>query len=277
MKKLKLSQPYASMVISGTLEAVPNIWGDVKYGEKIFIYADNVDKDFENGLDYNKALHRKVFNEMFLGNIPDSLFNTEVFLGYVIVGYTGEVIQYWSDELKKFLFVTDPHKFETPVDDYSTDLHDLYDAKSRLVKTRRITKRNRRMIVPVGDDAWNQLRDEKEYKHSFLFWEDYMKSLVQYPWMDADEEDIYLIKFEHQKKSITFSTNEPRWCMPIEIYGDLNKDHITVLYFDLDELSTVSQVGFDNDKKQESYKGHKNNWVQMISTPIGGMTKWKRK
>ena len=80
MKKLKLSQPYASMVISGTLEAVPNIWGDVKYGEKIFIYADNVDKDFENGLDYNKALHRKVFNEMFLGNIPDSLFNTEDFL-----------------------------------------------------------------------------------------------------------------------------------------------------------------------------------------------------
>lgn len=111
MRKLKLPQPYASMVMSGALDIVPDLWGDVKYEEKIFIYADEVAKEFNDGLDYSKEIHRKVFNEMTLGNIPDAEFEVMTFLGYVIVHCAGTPFRYWSENIYRGVFVKSPHKF----------------------------------------------------------------------------------------------------------------------------------------------------------------------
>lgn len=37
MRMIRLNQPYASMVVAGALETIPDIGGYVKYGEKIFV------------------------------------------------------------------------------------------------------------------------------------------------------------------------------------------------------------------------------------------------
>lgn len=278
MRKLKLPQPYASMVVSGTLEVIPDIWGDVKYGEKIFIYADNIAEDFKNGLNYSKALHQKVFNEMFLGNIPDNIFVSEAFLGYVIVHNTGRLTQYWPKDIERFLFVTTPHKFKFPIDDYSTNFHDLENIQSEFVKNKKIKRNGHLLIVPVGKNVWNQLRDKKAYKNLYLFWENYMNKIVPSEWGAEDEEPIDLIKFEHQHTSIMFDTNcSTGWTIPALFNDGINDKGVSIFNFDLEQLSPYSRVGFYSDKEKTHSKDSRKNWTHVIFIPMGGMTRWKRK
>ena len=59
-EKIRLPQPYATMVALGILQTLPNNWDDVRCGEKIFIYADGLDEKLQFGLDYGNPLHRKI-------------------------------------------------------------------------------------------------------------------------------------------------------------------------------------------------------------------------
>lgn len=279
MKKIRLNQPYASMVMSGTLEVIPNIWDDVRYGEKILIYADEVAEEFKDGLDFHKELHQKVYNGMVLNNIPDETFITGAFLGYVMVYHTGRFTKYWSGDIDKFLFVNSPHKLDLSIEDYSKEFCDFDSLKFKRVTTKRIKRSGHILTVPVGEDTWNQLRDKDTYKDVFLFWENYMTDIVPFEvWNDSGTEDhdpIDIIKFEYQKKSIKFDTNCNVEVAPVVI-GD-NKKLIYVFDFDLLQLSLDSAIKFFDEEEHKSHKEPKRQWVRMISTPMGRMTKWKRK
>ena len=62
---------------------------------------------------------------------------------------------------------------------------------------------------------------------------------------------------------------------------------IEVFQFDLDELSPNSTLGFfkkrepvrsDKSGKNTAYsQGNTHEWVHIIYTPMGGMTRWKRR
>lgn len=282
MKKIKLNQPYASMVMSGALEVIPNIWDDVKYGEKILIYADEVAEEFKDGLDFHKEFHQKVYNEMVLGNIPDETFITGVFLGYVMVYHTGRFTKYWSKDTDRFLFVNNPHKLDLSIEDYSQEFCDFDNLKFKQVTTKRMKRNGHILTVPVGEDIWNQLRNKDTYKDVFLFWENYMKEIVPFEiWNNSetnDSEPIDTIQFEYQKKSVKFITNGYTGrAIPVTFCGSTNTNWISVFNFDLDCLWAGSAIGFFDKEEQKSHKDHKSQWVSMIFTPMGGMTKWKRK
>lgn len=276
MRKLKLRQPYASMVISGALETIPDIWGNVKYGEKIFIYSDDLAEDFKDGLDFHKKVHRKVFNEMFLGNIPDEEYVSGVFLGYVSVYHTGRLTKYWSESIDCLLFIKDPHEFDFLTEDYGTNFHDLEDISSHPVKHREITRNRHILTVPVGEYTWNQLRNKDRYKDAYLFWEQYMEKLLPTLFSEEfdNEEPIQLVKFKYKAQVITFYTNcNTGWVIQTNLFENSIVDGY-VLNFDLCQLSQDSEVGF---VEQETSFEPKRQWIHVISTPMGGMTKWKRK
>ena len=62
---------------------------------------------------------------------------------------------------------------------------------------------------------------------------------------------------------------------------------IEVFQFDLDDLSPNSKLGFfkkretirtaNSEKKSYAGSGNNSEWVHIIYTPMGGMTRWKRR
>lgn len=68
MKKIKIKQPFASMVICGAFQTIPNLWENVLHGETIYIYAEGVDESFSMDLTL-KMKFTKVFGMKCLSEI----------------------------------------------------------------------------------------------------------------------------------------------------------------------------------------------------------------
>jgi len=295
MRKIKLEQPYASMVICGALQTIPSRWDDIKEGEKILIYADGVSQQFaKEPLDFRNEVHRKFINELFFGNLPEETYPVGKYLGYVKVSSSGTRTKNWPTDNDKFIFVKDPHIFDIAIEDFKCDIYQLDKLASHPSNPRRMERKGWQLIVPVGLSAWQQLRNEDEYKDVFVFWESYMGKIVppvfanilQEPSSDDDDE-ISEVHFVYNNQVIKFVTDfSVGWNMAG--YKENGKiKSIEVFQFDLDDLSPNSKLGFF--KKREpirAEKGVRNNstasgnnreWVHIIYTPMGGMTRWKRR
>lgn len=291
MRKLKLPQPYASMVVSGALETIPDMWGDVQYEEKIFIYADNVTEDFKDGLNFKIPSHRKVFNEMTLGNIPDNEYTVGAFLGYVTIAHCGTFIKYWQKETDRFLFIKNPRRFINPIEDYSINFHDFDDVKSYSVKTNRIKREGGKLIVPVGKGTWNLLGNREEYRNVFLFWENYMEKIFSI-WSslitndEEIDEGVSDVEFKFNGKSMMFCTDgNVGQSFRSYVEDENKKSYLDTLEFDLIGPLVDNGTAIEDWRKpivpsleeQNKPKKDRRPWIRMISVPMGGITKWKRK
>lgn len=281
MRKLKLPQPYASMLIAGTLKTIPGMWGDVEYNEKIFIYADGVDKEFENGLDLDKEMHQKVFNEMFYGNIPDETFIVDAYLGYIFATHIGETREDRFKRADRFLFVKSAHEFDTPIDNFETNLKDLMDAPAHSPKIRRMRRKGDTLMVPVGEYTWNMLKDKNEYKKVYMFWESYMSEIVQplFSMEDDDRNDIETIYFKYKNQTMVFSTN---FEVGEDIVGD-KKHQYFIFRFDLDCRVTSCETDFKEDpvpsrQEEDEHRMYpRRPWIHFISVPMGGQPGWRKR
>ena len=296
MRKLKLEQPYASMVICGALQTIPNLWNDIKEGEKILIYADEVSQQFvKEPLDFKNEVHRKFMNELFFGNLPENTYPVDKYLGYVIVSIAGTRTKNWPIITDKFVFVKNPHVFKQPIKDFKCDIFQLDKQPAHPSNPKRMERKGDRLIVPVGLSAWQQLRDEEEYKDVFVFWESYMGKIVppvfanilEPPSLDDDDDEIWEVHFVYENKIIKFVTNYSVGWNMAGYKEDGKTKGIEVFQFDLDELSPNSKLGFfkkretvrtiKSEKKSYAESGKNNEWVHIIYTPMGGMTRWKRR
>ena len=289
MRKLKLEQPYASMVICGALQTIPSRWDDIKEGEKILIYADGVSQQFtKEPLDFRNEVHRKFMNELFFGNLPEETYPVGKYLGYVKVSSSGTRTKNWPTDNSKFIFVKDPHVFEIAIEDFKCDIYQLDKLSSHPSNPRRMERKGWQLIVPVGLSAWQQLRSEDEYKDVFVFWESYMGKIVPPVFANIDdEEEIGEVHFVYDNKTIKFVTDySVGWNMAGYKENGKTKG-IEVFQFDLDDLSPNSKLGFfkkretirtaKSEKKSYAGSGNNSEWVHIIYTPMGGMTRWKRR
>lgn len=290
MRKIRLEQPYASMVICGALQTIPNRWDDIKEGEKILIYADGLSQQFiKESLDFKNEVNRKFINELFFGNLPEDSYPVGQYLGYVKVSNSGTRTKNWPIDSDNFLFVKDPHVFDIVIEDYKYDIYQLDKLASHLSTLKRMERKGWKLTVPVGLSAWQQLRNEEEYKEVFIFWESYMGKIVPPvfaniltpPSLDDDDE-ISEVHFVYDNKVIKFITDySVGWnMMGYEENGKTK--NIEVFQFDLDALSPNSKIGFFKkreliNEEKRTASDNKHEWVQIIYTPMGGMTKWKRK
>lgn len=285
MKKLILPQPDAAMFIAGIKNIIPDQWGNTVYNEKIFIYAEDSNKDWS--LRLNIPSNQKLFNQMVLGNVSDELLATGCFIGYVNITNKGICTPYW--ESRPHLFVNRPHQFDSPIANYDTEYAILDKAVSSLFQIKRIARSGNKLIVPVGEATWEDLRDKECFKDIYLCWEDYMKTLVHAPSIISNannfDETIDVIEFVYKTRKMIFETDGlPEWSLRIwqdsldENYNTKRKPKcypLPILSFDLACLSPTSSVHF-KEKKPERKRKEGNVWVRMISTPMGGMNKWRR-
>jgi hypothetical protein len=291
MRKLKLNQPYASMVICGALQTVPNQWDDIKEGEKILIYADEVSDQFtKQPLDFKNEVHRKFLNELFFGNLPEGTYPVDKYLGYVIVSSSGTRTKNWPIGTGKYVFVKNPHVFDQSVEDFKCDIYQLDKLPAHPFIPKRMERKGDELIVPVGLSAWQQLRDEDEFEDVFIFWESYMGKIVPPVFANIleppseDDDEIWEVHFVYDNKVIKFATNYGvGWNMAAYKENGKTKS-MEVFQFDLVEISPNSKLGFlpkrepvRSEKKSTSSQGSKHEWVHIIYTPMGGMTRWKRR
>ena len=284
MRKIKIEQPFASMVICGALQTIPDNWGDVKVGEKILIYAGDISKNYlSSPLDCGSELDRKYSNEMFFGNISEDTYTVNEYLGYVTVASEGKTTDGWPLETDKVLFVRRPYEFEEKIENYNEDILRLDSLHAHPFPRKTMRHDGQVLYVPVGESAWNEVRDKELFNKTFVFWESYMSEISPYPWrtdrFDLEYDTIFEVRFCYGKQEIIFQANvgasDLGWNIR-QYEKDGEKYNVDVFEFNLFQLDVLSKVGFIN-KEQTQRENSRQPWVRIISTPMGGMTKWKRK
>ncbi len=284
MRKIKLEQPFASMVMCGALQTIPDMWGDVKIGEKILVYAGETSRSFfDSPFDCGCELDRKYSNEVFFGNISDTTYLVNEYLGYVIVTSEGCVTEGWPIDTDLFLFVRKPYEFEQKIENYNEDILKLDTIRAHPFPRKKMKRSGDVLYVPVGESAWNEVRDKEQFKNTFVFWESYMNEISPSPWridnLDMLCKSIFEVRFCYGSKEIIFEASvgasETGWNMrQYEKKG--KKYNVEVFEFYLFDLDVLSKVGFKTNEPSQR-KSPRQPWVRIISTPMGGMTKWKRK
>lgn len=284
MRKIKIEQPFASMIMCGSLQTIPDKWGDVKIGEKILIYAGDISTSYlHSAFDCGSELDRKYSNEVFFGNISGDTYSVNEYLGYVTVASEGNATEGWPIGTEKFIYVRKPYEFEEKIECFNEDVLKLDKLRAHPFQ-RKVMKRDGEILyVPVGESGWNEVRDREQFKNTFVFWESYMSKISPYPWgadgFGIECESIFEVRFRYGKQEIIFVANvgasESGWNIR-QYEKEGKKYNVEVFEFNLYSLDALSKVGFLT-KEQVQGESVRRPWVRIISTPMGGMTKWKRK
>lgn len=304
MKKIKLPQPYAQMVACGALGSIPNIFEETKKLEKVFVFAEDFDDIDDKGLDFDNELHQRIWNEMTLGNIPDSTFSYNCFIGYVIVSVEEEVKDKWLPETDKYLKVKVAKEFKTYVDNYETAFPVLEATKVKSSGLRRMERNGSQLIVPVGREAWNALKYKETMNQVFLFWEQYMSEIAPSLFSEElDEEEMTDIIFKYRNQTKRFEAyGAGSNCKTLEILIDEKGKKKNKCYFTFDfNLEYINKGAYieeipsqpkdeikfkeredatereDEDVTEFERREFHYPWPRFISTPMGGMTKWRRR
>lgn len=294
MKKIKLPQPYAQMVVCGALGSIPNIFDHINRLEKVYVFAENFDDLDNQGLNFDNELHQRVWNEMRLGNIPDSTFSYDCFIGYVIVSSEEDADDKWWSDTEKYLKVKVAKEYKTYVENYETTFPVLEAAKVKSCGLRRMERNGSQLIVPVGRETWNALKYKETMNQVFLFWEQYMSEITPFLFSNEDDDDEMtdiIFKYRNQTKRFE-AYNAGSNCKTLEILIDEKgkKKHKSYFTFDFNLLyinygNTFAEIPsqpkgqtIDSGSEDELEKREFcNPWPRFISTPMGGMTKWKRR
>lgn len=296
MKKIKLPQPYAQMVVCGALGSIPNIFEETKRLEKVFVFAEDFDDINDKGLDFDNKLHQRVWNEMTLGNIPDKTFSTDCFIGYVIVSSEEEVKDKWKQDTEKYLKVKVAKEFKTYVENFETTFSVLEAAKIKSGGLRRMDRNGSQLIIPVGRETWNAFKYKETINQVFLFWEQYMSEITPFLLANKDDDDEMtdiIFKYRNQTKRFE-ADGAGSNIKTLDILIDNKGKKIYKNYFAFDfnllyinngnsyaEIpSQPKGQALDPECEDEAESEERefcNPRPRFISTPMGGMTKWKRR
>lgn len=298
MYKIKLPQPYASLVVSGVMNTLPiPFFDDLAKGQKVFIYALDFLEGFIEQIDYNKPKFRKLSNEIFLGNIPDNIdeYPTHQFVGYVKVSDELPINELDCSEFGAKIYITKPHRFTKMIVNYNVPLSYLEAHNAVLVRPRkmRLRKSDMTLIVQVGKSTWNDLHNPEQIPSIFMFWEDYMKKYVpgvfSFVQDYLDEIEVQNIQFQYGNDYLNFFSGDG--CSGDIIKPNGFEDPIEILSFRLEyeiggpncliDISKVRDCDITKRRhkkfKDDDEDGkEKSSYVNIISTPMGGQNRWKR-
>lgn len=272
------------MVVSGALEIIPNQWGDVAYAEPIFIYAEDLDSAFENGPDLLNPLHRKIFNESFLGNMPEmdwfvfpqESYPTNAFIGYVRVYHTGRMVRGWLDN-SELLFVNKPRRYKMPIPHYDISLMSLAKEITVISVVHKIALVDNSLIVPVSSSIWKELHNTDSYDGYVLFWENYMHSLFPSPFGNKPEPkfDYVVFRCASQELRLLADSSCAGWNIH-KLKGQ--EESVEFLDFGIDAIPPQKKEDTSDNEVicYDSTDKYRQPYAKIIYTPMGGMTRWKR-
>ena len=284
MKVAKIPQPWASLVMTGSIKYILPLEESVTPGEIILIYATDNDERYREDFEREKV-DELWYNETVLGNLYDGL-ETAHFLGYVKVRNT---ILREQDKI----YVNDVHCFEKPV--YSKSARPSADILARPCKEnkyetitfRTICKGSHEIVIPLGKEAWENLILKEEDIN--LYWRKEFSKLTDWIVSFKDEhgfwDEQFEIIFTHDDRKVIWTMlNEDIYKTFVPIYetdektgkksysGNVDVLHIGVTYMEClypeRELVVKERERLLNPKAKEKPKEHRE-WVHIIYTPMG--------
>lgn len=309
MKKIRLPQPYAQMVVCGAIKSIPNIFKDpLINSERIYVYADYFESEWLEGFNVENPLHQRAWNEAILGNIPDELYPYNCFIGCVVVSPKEDTDDKWIPGCNNYLRVKSAYEFKNSsyVDDFNVSNGVLAETKVKNKKLNRMTRNGSRLYVPVGEHTWEMLKYPGTARNVFLFWEEYMKGVSAPPYLDDEIDDINDIVFHHNGQNKCYDCDLAGWNVRtfghktdkngkvnpicafifgfnIEFEIDDNliarplKEYVNTILSETD-CSDNNLSNSDVEKCETHYlkEEFKNPWPRFISVPMGGQNKWRR-
>lgn len=293
MYKLKVPQPYASLLVSGTVRTLLadiNIDKGLRIGETIFVYATDFPATFD-GINTEIPIDRKVFNEIFLGNLPDNIedYPINTFVGHVSVAQFSNLCNVKSKHCRATIPINSIHKFKKVINEFNTSFEVLNSTVSQRSNPKKIRLVKDTLIVPVGREAWSDIHNPSTVQNLYLFSELDMPEIVskeckifeQLSDFTLDIEVDY-VQFQYWNKRIKFTTN---WgCRVVRAKFKTSQNPVDILDFNIqmiDEGNCCAPLECLRDypeykrlfKEDDEYQ---NPYVKIIYTPMGGLNKWRR-
>lgn len=309
MKKIRLPQPYAQMVVCGAIRAIPNIFQDsLSEFERVYVYADYFEAEWIEGFDVENKLHQRVWNEMTLGNIPDAEYPYNCFIGYITVAPQEKVDDTWIPGCSKYLKIESAKEFEKSsyVDNYNAKYSVLQSAKLRGKTLARMTRIDSRLYVPLGRRAWLSLATRRTIQDVYLYWETYMSAIAIPSFLDSEMVEIDEVYFQYGNQAKHFYCDDAGWSFAtlgtrvndkgktenviaevfsfrLELessYDNVNsrplKEYVPAELLDNELTNNISEEAFEAEEDNQEEREFRNPWPRFISTPMGGQNKWKR-
>lgn len=201
--------------------------------------------------------------------------------------------------MKKNLKVIGAKEFKSYIDDFDSPYAMLQGVKTQNNVLRRMSLNGSHLIVPVGKDAWGNLKYRETIHNVFLFWEDYMSEISPFLFskesQNYDGEDILDVTFKYRNFTKDFSADCAGAGLSSFAYEENGKSKSQSFFtfkFNLESLNfgnctgpipsmpqktLLEQSNTDDLDESESIREFRNPWPRFISTPMGGMNKWRRR
>lgn len=306
MKIAKISQPWASLVMTEAIEFILPLDDEVANGEEILIYA--IDKDDKYSDEYEKnEIGKLLYNEIQFGNLEENL-EINCFLGYV------KALNVFQRKCNK-LYVHDVHCFVTPYYSKPTGNYTMFLSKKCKKKNyEKITyKRIKQPVqinvgeepmkgyrqineitIPLGEEAWkNLILNEQDV---VFYWMDEFIGLTK--WIDSFKDDSgffddeFDVVIKHKNKKVTWSmlNDDIGWDYSGEYTTDektgkkvLKATHMVLrigisnmdcFYPDCETLNKERKRLLSPPKPEDMKRRE---WVHIIYTPMGNDRKRRTK
>lgn len=233
VKKAIIPQPYASMIMSGSIQILKNEFGSLNLYDRIYIYATEMDKGFENGLDFTNPVHQILYNELLKGNIENKKFKTNVFLGYVYPSVSGEVLEWINiNRCEDYIFIRKPHILKHSIKNYNISEERLLEFETTPFFRRSIKheiyyekiyeeskdgwkekiERVSELVIPISIRVWKILNKSHHYIPALCETSEVIKNIPYVSISDwENNKGLDRLKFKYKDKCLYGIFNSSPW------------------------------------------------------------------
>ena len=276
-------QPLATLLVTGAVDAIKvNNGYALRSGDVIHVFAKDYSSEMTSRIMFDIKLWSKYCNSLFTGSYTDDSFPENCFVGWFVIG----------DKDSNSIEIVNPMVFNHPVIANIYTLPFKKGILSHQFQMKHIELSGRIIIVPVSDDAWNQI--EKLEGSIYYYWEDNFDKILHvnrtkddeydiwdYEEYAGDKQDLYDILFINGQKQILCQQIDKQ-AVHSGYYKNESNLMFKALVFDLENILVVNHNNAFNVLQKKDWLLDWNcvrfgNGMMIVSAPLDGRVKFKTK
>ncbi len=296
-KIVSVYQPLASLLVTGSVKHVKiDNCHELHNGDAIFVYGDRFSSAMVKKIKYDYNIWTKYCNGLFTGSYQDDAFQENCYVGKFVIGNqltAGD----WEIVGSAVFDLPPHHKSIAPLQRIQQFSHHF--------EMNHIEMSGRTIIVPVDDETWNQIEQQKGI--TYFYWEKIFNKIVHFkdvskfigkimnddkylenyddPFVEGiagDEQGLYDILFKNRRKQKRFK-QMGRNAVRVAYYVSNAGINFKVLIFDFEKITEVKEKdsSFDILQKIEWVLDWNcvrfKNGMMIVYPPLDGSVRFKPK
>ena len=168
-KIVSVSQPLASLLVTGSVKQIKiNKNYELHDGDTVFVYANGWSSEMANKIKYNSNIWTNFCNAISTGSYHDDTFQENCYVGNFVIGNQVSECDWEITSSAIFDIPFRQFKYIAPIQrsQYS----------SRHFKMSHIEMSDRTIIVPVNDEIWSQIIEQKG--NTNFYWEEGFDKII---------------------------------------------------------------------------------------------------